>query len=77
MTLTEFETAGKEPWQVTQAEWIRIQIEERRRLKQPEIGDNPNAPYIEFKMYHEDEVRRAMNTGKQVPQEVVADYVTV
>jgi N12 class adenine-specific DNA methylase/CRP-like cAMP-binding protein len=74
MDYPEFERSGYSPDEVTRQNWIDLQRAERRRLGQPEGGDNPRAPWAEFEEYHRDAVKRALDNGDTVDERVLADY---
>lgn len=74
MGLVEFERKGYAPEQVTRQNWIDLQRAERRRLGQPESGDNPNAPWVEYENFHRDSVKAALSKGEEVDSEVLKDY---
>lgn len=65
--LTKFENSGKEPFQVTQQEWVDMHRENRKILGQ-------ESPDAEFKQFHNQEVERAIKEGKKVPENVLEDY---
>jgi hypothetical protein len=72
--LDEFEQAGGEPWQVTQAKWVEIMRGHMRSLGQPEESGTAAAPYSDYEQFHKEKVRQAITEGKPVPAEVLADY---
>ena len=74
MDLTEFERTGYDPSEVTRQNWIDLQRAERRRLGQPEGGDNQRAPWAEYEEFHRDAVARAVKAGDKVDSRVLADY---
>lgn len=74
MDLTEFEKKGYAPEQVTQQNWIDLQRAERRRLGQSEESGTANAPFQDYKSFHEDAVRRALEKGEDIDAEVLTDY---
>lgn len=74
MNLTEFETKGYAPEQVTKQNWIDLQRAERRRLGQNEGGDSKNAPNAEYEEYHKRAVADALKKGEEVDPEVLKDY---
>jgi len=74
MDLNEFEAKGYAPEQVTRADWVALQRAERRRLGQPEQGDNKNAPWAEYEEFHRDAVERAVKAGEEVDSEVLTNY---
>ncbi|MHB1260325.1 MAG: 2'-5' RNA ligase family protein [Thermoplasmatota archaeon] len=72
--LDEFEAAGKEPWQVTRAEWVELMRSHRRHLGQDENGGTSYAPNADYEQYHRMAVRDAVAAGRDVPQRVRDDY---
>jgi hypothetical protein len=72
--LDEFEQAGGEPWQVTQAKWVEIMRGHMRSLGQPEESGTAAAPYSDYEQFHKEKVRQAITEGKPIPAEVLADY---
>jgi hypothetical protein len=73
-SLTEFEQAGHEAWQIRRVEWVELQRAERRRLGQKEGGDYAASPNVEYEAFHGDAVKRAAEQGREIPGEVLADY---
>lgn len=65
--LDAFEAAGGEPWQVTRTRWVEIMTGHMQSLGQ---DSNPT----EFRAFHEGAVKTALDSGKPVPAEVLADY---
>jgi hypothetical protein len=74
MDLTEFETKGYAPEQVTRQDWINLQRAERRRLGQPEESGTQYAPFADYEEFHRDAVRQAVARGDEVDPQVLADY---
>jgi hypothetical protein len=72
--LDEFEQAGGEPWQVTQAKWVEIMRGHMRSLGQSEESGTAAAPYSDYEQFHKEKVRQAITEGKPIPAEVLADY---
>lgn len=66
-TLTDFESGGGQPWQVTQAKWLSLWEAENKKLGQ----DGSPGEYAE---YHKNQVQEALNRGESVPADVLADY---
>lgn len=65
--LDAFEAGGGEPWQVTRATWVEIMRGHMASLGQTEDD-------VRFEQFHHDAVKVALDAGKPVPAEVLADY---
>lgn len=65
--LDAFEKAGGEPWQVTQDKWVEIMSGHMVSL-----GQKPDPE--EYEDFHRAQVKKALDDGRVVPEEVLADY---
>jgi hypothetical protein len=65
-----FMDSGKEEWQVTQAEWVAVMTAEFHHLGTPANASDVS----DFKDRHKSAVKTALDAGKPVPAEVLADY---
>lgn len=65
--LDKFEEDGGEPWQVTKAKWVWIMMGHFETLGQ-------GIDVTEVEDFHKSKVKEALDAGKPVPAEVMADY---
>jgi hypothetical protein len=65
-----FMDSGKQSWQVTRAEWVSLMVSEYSYLGTPANESNKD----DFRQYHREHVKVALDAGKAVPAEVLADY---
>lgn len=65
--LDAFEAAGGESWQVTKAKWVEIMSGHFASL-----GQSPDV--VDFEEAHRGMVKSALDAGKPVPDNVLADY---
>lgn len=65
--LDKFEEEGGEPWQVTKAKWVWIMMGHFETLGQ-------GIDVTEVEDFHKSKVKEALDAGKPVPAEVMADY---
>lgn len=72
--LDEFEASGKEPWQITQKQWVALQRAHRKAIGQSEDSGTQFAPNADYEEYHKQQVKDALKAGKEVPAEVLAEY---
>jgi hypothetical protein len=65
-----FMDSGKQTWQVTRAEWVSLMVSEYSYLGTPANESNKD----DFRQHHREQVKVALDAGKAVPAEVLADY---
>lgn len=68
--LDEFENNGGEAWQATKSQWVELMSGHFQS-----IGEKATKKDItDFEEAHKDQVKSAIDTGKTIPKEVLADY---
>lgn len=65
-----FMDSGKEEWQVTQSEWVAVMTAEFKHLGTPANDSDVS----DFKDRHKSAVKAALDDGRPVSAEVLADY---
>lgn len=70
----QFEDSGKEVYQVTQNEWVTIMTDHFVNTCGHNLENVEKYDTIEFKCYHQENVKRALKSKLDVSEEVLNDY---
>lgn len=70
----EREKDAYQVWEITKNDWVNVQRAERRRIGQDEESGTRASPYSDYEGFHKEQVQKAIASGEELDDRVLADY---